>query len=202
MWLQRQRWEDDMVQDIRYGVRMLIKTPGLRASPCDAGVGRGANAAIFASSTRSAAAARRRHHPASLQIGRQYATSRLSDSSCGLPRLSADEHRDVRCPTPRVSFSQLRRRTERSRRDVRELLRRPRRGKCRPIDDAGRRRRRPAECRGRGELPPLATAVCRQCARHRIDGQARRAPVRGDRCRRADVCRHASRRAARRLAAD
>src|SRR5215813_12911970 len=27
MWLQRQRWEDEMIQDLSYGVRMLLKHP-------------------------------------------------------------------------------------------------------------------------------------------------------------------------------
>src|SRR5215467_16055832 len=27
LWLQPQRWEDEMVQDVRYGVRMLLKNP-------------------------------------------------------------------------------------------------------------------------------------------------------------------------------
>src|SRR5499427_9102989 len=26
LWLQRQRWEDEMIQDLRYGVRMLLKS--------------------------------------------------------------------------------------------------------------------------------------------------------------------------------
>src|SRR5262245_27994245 len=27
LWLQRQRWEDEMIQDLRFGVRMLLKQP-------------------------------------------------------------------------------------------------------------------------------------------------------------------------------
>src|SRR5215813_14014195 len=29
LWLQPQRWEDEMIQDLRYGVRMLLKHKGL-----------------------------------------------------------------------------------------------------------------------------------------------------------------------------
>ena len=29
LWLQPKRWEDEMIQDLRYGVRMLLKYPGL-----------------------------------------------------------------------------------------------------------------------------------------------------------------------------
>src|ERR1051325_7096417 len=29
LWLQPKRWEDEMFQDIRYGMRMLLKTPSL-----------------------------------------------------------------------------------------------------------------------------------------------------------------------------
>src|SRR5262245_58387913 len=28
LWLQPQRWEDEMIQDLRYGTRMLLKNPG------------------------------------------------------------------------------------------------------------------------------------------------------------------------------
>src|SRR5881296_3044975 len=28
LWLQPRRWEDEMIQDLRYGVRMLLKQPG------------------------------------------------------------------------------------------------------------------------------------------------------------------------------
>src|SRR5258708_7332990 len=28
MWFQPQRWEDEMIQDLRYGFRLLIKNPG------------------------------------------------------------------------------------------------------------------------------------------------------------------------------
>src|SRR6185369_13616195 len=28
LWLQPKRWEDEMFQDLRYGVRMLLKNPG------------------------------------------------------------------------------------------------------------------------------------------------------------------------------
>src|ERR1041384_19216 len=28
LWLQQLRWEDEMFQDLRYGIRMLLKNPG------------------------------------------------------------------------------------------------------------------------------------------------------------------------------
>ena len=31
LWLQPQRWEDEMIQDLRYGVRMLLKHKGFTA---------------------------------------------------------------------------------------------------------------------------------------------------------------------------
>src|SRR5215475_1968715 len=29
LWLQPKRWEDEMIQDLRFGVRMLVKRPGI-----------------------------------------------------------------------------------------------------------------------------------------------------------------------------
>jgi predicted permease len=85
LWLQRQRWEDEMMQDLRFGIRMLLKNPGFTLiAALTLALGIGANTSIF--SFFNALLLRPLGGVAEperlVQVGRQYANvNYLSDSS-------------------------------------------------------------------------------------------------------------------------
>jgi predicted permease len=85
LWLQRHRWEDEMVQDIRFALRMLIKQPATAlVAVATLSLGIGANTAVF--SFLNALLLRPLPGVAEperlVQVGRQYpGKSYLSDSS-------------------------------------------------------------------------------------------------------------------------
>src|SRR5262245_36537897 len=48
LWLQPRRWEDEMIQDLRFGLRMLLKHKGLSVvAVLSLALGIGANSAMF-----------------------------------------------------------------------------------------------------------------------------------------------------------
>ncbi len=89
LWLQPKRWEDDMFQDLRFGVRMLLKNPGFTAvAVFTLTLGIGANTAIF--SLVNAVLLRQLPFPAAHQLTVVYAENLGKPGLAQIPPANAD----------------------------------------------------------------------------------------------------------------